>query len=40
MLIRFDDRTVIVTGAAHGFGRAIALKLCHSRRERGGLRRK
>lgn len=25
MLIRFDGRTVIVTGAAHGFGRAIAL---------------
>jgi len=25
MHIRFDGRTVIVTGAAHGFGRAIAL---------------
>jgi 3-oxoacyl-[acyl-carrier protein] reductase len=25
MLIRFDDRAVMVTGAAHGFGRAIAL---------------
>lgn len=25
MEIRFDHRTVIVTGAAHGFGRAIAL---------------
>lgn len=25
MHIRFDDRTVLVTGAAHGFGRAIAL---------------
>lgn len=25
MLIRFDGRSVIVTGAAHGFGRAIAL---------------
>lgn len=26
MDIRFDSRTVIVTGAAHGFGRAIALR--------------
>ncbi len=25
MNIRFDDKTAIVTGAAHGFGRAIAL---------------
>ena len=25
MNVRFDDRTVLVTGAAHGFGRAIAL---------------
>ena len=24
MNLRFDGRTVIVTGAAHGFGRAIA----------------
>ena len=27
MHIRFDGRTAIVTGAAHGFGRAIALAL-------------
>jgi len=27
MEIRFDGRTAIVTGAAHGFGRAIALRL-------------
>ena len=27
MHIRFDGRTAIVTGAAHGFGRAIALRL-------------
>ena len=27
MQIRFDDKTVIVTGAAHGFGRAIAHTL-------------
>jgi 3-oxoacyl-[acyl-carrier protein] reductase len=25
MNIRFDGKTVIVTGAAHGFGRAIAV---------------
>lgn len=25
MNVRFDDHTVLVTGAAHGFGRAIAL---------------
>lgn len=25
MIARFDERTVVVTGAAHGFGRAIAL---------------
>lgn len=25
MNVRFDDQTVLVTGAAHGFGRAIAL---------------
>jgi 3-oxoacyl-[acyl-carrier protein] reductase len=29
MNIRFDDRSVIVTGAAHGFGRAIALRFAH-----------
>ena len=25
MNLQFEDRTVMVTGAAHGFGRAIAL---------------
>jgi 3-oxoacyl-[acyl-carrier protein] reductase len=29
MHIRFDSRTAIVTGAAHGFGRAIALAFAH-----------
>jgi 3-oxoacyl-[acyl-carrier protein] reductase len=29
MHIRFDGRTAIVTGAAHGFGRAIALSLAN-----------
>lgn len=29
MQIRFDSQTVIVTGAAHGFGRAIALNFAN-----------
>lgn len=29
MEIRFDERTVLVTGAAHGFGRAIAGAFAH-----------
>ena len=29
MNITFEDRTVLVTGAAHGFGRAIAGAFAH-----------
>ena len=38
MNIEFPDKTVIVTGAAHGFGRAIALAFAAARRQCLGLR--
>ena len=38
MNITFPDKTVIVTGAAHGFGRAIALAFAQTRRAGVGLR--
>ena len=40
MNIAFDGRTVVVTGAAHGFGRAIAIAFAAARRARHGLRRR
>jgi 3-oxoacyl-[acyl-carrier protein] reductase len=34
----FAGQTVVVTGAAHGFGRAIALAFCRARRKGLGVR--